>query len=268
MDFISNFIKGIAIGIGAIVPGVSGGALALIFGIFERLTFAIANITKDFKKNVIFFFPIGLGGIVGVLVFSRVMNYLLNNYEVEVKYLLIGLIIGTFPLVIKEANRHGFKIKYLIPFVITLVTTVLFAILENQVINVIPEGNPGLIQLMVYGAIMGFGTIVPGISASFILMYIGAYQILLDAISTINITVLIPTGMGFGLSIILFANIVALLLKKAYGYTYYAILGFVIASIIPVFPGIAFSYKHLISLLLLVGGFYLSFYLIKYSNDR
>ena len=109
MNFLSSFIKGMLIGIGAIAPGVSGGAIAVIFGIYERITDAIAGVFKNFRNNVIFFFPIALGGGVGVLAFSRIMDYLFLNYDVQVKYLFIGLMIGTLPAVFKQANRKGFR---------------------------------------------------------------------------------------------------------------------------------------------------------------
>ena len=81
-------------------------------------------------------------------------------------------------------------------------------ILEKSVIDVIPEANPSLLALVTYGVIIGFGTIVPGVSSSFILMYIGAYEILLDGIVGLDFMVLIPVGLGFGLSILLFAKII------------------------------------------------------------
>jgi len=102
---------------------------------------------------------------------------------------------------------------------------------------------------------------VPGISASFILMYLGAYEILLEAIASVNLFMLIPAGLGFVLSIMIFAKGISLLFHKAYSYTYYAILGFVIGSIIPIYPGIDFSLKYFISVLLFAVGLSSSYYL-------
>lgn len=251
---------------GAVAPGVSGGSLAVIFGLYEKITDAIADIFKDFKKNAVFFFPIALGGGVGVLAFSKVIDYLFQYFNVQVKYLFIGLMIGTLPTVFKEANRKGFRKLYMLPCIIALGMTLLAIVLENSGIDVIPEANPGIIQLAIYGAIIGIGTIVPGISASFVLMYLGAYQIVLQGIANIDIAVLIPVGAGFAVSIVMFAKLISRLFKKAYGYTYYAVLGFVIGSIIAIFPGIAFDVRHLISVLLLAAGFCVSYSLSKYSK--
>lgn len=265
MNFLSGFIKGLLIGIGAVAPGVSGGTLAVIFGLYEKITDFIADIFKDFKKNALFFFPILLGSGVGVLTFSRIMKFLFQYYDVQVKYLFIGLMIGTLPSVFKEANKKGFKKAYIVPCIIAFSVTLLAIILENSGINIIPEASPGILQFAAYGAIIGIGTIVPGISASFVLMYLGAYQIVLEGLANIDLTVLIPVGTGLIVSIILLSRLIRRLFRRYYGYTYYAVLGFVIGSIIAIFPGIAFDFKYLVGMLLFFIGLYLSFTLSKYS---
>ena len=267
MSFLSGFLKGLLIGIGGVAPGVSGGALAVLFGLYERMTDAIGNIFKDFRENIVFFFPVALGGCVGVLGFSRIMQYLFRHYDVQVKYLFIGLMIGTLPTVFKQANKKGFKKKYILSCITAFGITIFAMVLERVGINIIPDASPGILQLAFYGAIIGIGTIVPGISASIVLMYIGAYQTVLDGLANIDLAILIPVGTGLAISIILFAKLISLLFKKAYGYTYYAVLGFVIGSIIAIFPGIAFDFKYIISILLFVIGFYLSFSLSKYSKS-
>jgi putative membrane protein len=267
MDFISGFLKGLLIGIGGVAPGVSGGAIAVIFGLYEKITDAIADVFKDFKKNAIFFFPIVLGGGVGVFGFSKIMQYLFQYYEIQVKYLFIGLMIGTLPVVFKEANKKGFRKIYIIPCIIAFGITILTIVLEKAGFNIIPEASPGILQLVFYGAVIGIGTIVPGISASFVLMYFGAYRIVLEGLADIKIAILIPVGAGFVISIILFAKLISLLFKRAYGYTYYAVLGFVIGSIIAIFPGIAFTSEYLTSILLFIIGYFVSFSLSRYSKD-
>lgn len=268
MKFLSYFIKGLLIGIGAVAPGVSGGTIAVIFGLYERITDAIANVFKSFKEDFMFFLPIGLGGGVGVLAFSNVMKYLFLHYDVQVKYLFIGLMVGTLPAVLKQANKKGFRRIYILPCIVALGVTLFSIYLDNRGINVIPEANPSILSFVGYGAVIGIGTIVPGISASFVLMYLGAYQLLLEGLSSIDLSVLIPVGAGFGLSIIAFAKLVSFMFRRFYGYTYYTVLGFVIGSIIAIFPGIAMDMKHMVSILLLVSGFYLSLVLSGKMKDE
>ena len=166
-----------------------------------------------------------------------------------------SLMLGTLPYVFKEANKKGFKRTYILPCIIAFSITLLFMILENSIIDIIPESSPSLIALIIYGAIIGFGTIVPGVSSSFILMYIGAYEMLLDGIVSMDLMVIIPVGVGFGLSILLFANIINFLFKKAYGYTYYTILGFVMGSIISIAPPLDISMEFLFGFFIsIIGG--------------
>jgi putative membrane protein len=213
MDYMSGFLKGLVLGAAAIAPGVSGGALAVIFGLYDKITYFIAHFTKDFKENLLYFLPLGIGGVVGVLLFSRIIEYLFNYYEIEVKYAFIGLMLGTMPLVVRQANKKGYKHKYLIPFIITLCITLIAAYFENHEINVIMDAGNAPVNLIVYGAIIGFGTIIPGVSASIILMFAGAYEIVIGAISNIQIVMLFYLGIGFVLSVLLLAKIVSMLLK-------------------------------------------------------
>lgn len=267
MNFLLDFVKGLVIGIGGIAPGVSGGTLAVIFGIYEKITDAIANIWVDFKGKVKYFLPIGLGAAVGFLGFSRIMSFLFQNNEIEVKYLFIGLMAGSLPSVFRQANSKGFKKRFLIPLVLTLSLTILLTILENQAVNIVPEGSePGFMLLAVCGAILGFGTMAPGVSASFILMYLGTYQTLLDGIANIRLPVLVPAGIGFAVSIILFAKLINYLFKKAYGYTYYAVLGFALGSIYSIYPGFAFTSRYIICIILFAAGLTLSLWLSKFEK--
>jgi len=267
MNFLSDFFKGLFIGMGAIAPGVSGGTLAVIFGIYEKITEAVANIFINFKEKVVFFFPLALGSGVGIIAFGKIMNYLFENYNTEVRYLFIGLMVGTFPTLFKQSNKYGFRKTYYYPFIIALGLTLLFTELGNSAVDIDPAAIPGTLDLIIYGVIIGFGTIVPGISASIILMYLGAYQPLLEAIANIDLAMLIPTGLGFILSIIIFAKLINLLFKKFYGYTYYAVLGFVVGSIVPIFPGIALDLEYLVSIMLFVVGLSLSCYLSKFEKN-
>lgn len=268
---ISDFLKGLVIGMGAIAPGISGGTIAVILGVYEKITDAIANIIdilKHFRKKVWDYLPLGLGGIAGVLGFSRIINFLFDHYGLEVKYLFIGLMAGTFPSLQKQAARHGFRCRYLIPFALALAATVVFSILDNSGVNAAAGSRPGTLLLMLYGAIIGFGTIIPGISASFILMYLGAYQALMEGVSNLDVFILLPVGIGFILSIVGFAKLISLLFRKAYGYTYYAVFGFTIGSVLSIFPGIGLSWTYLLCMLLLVLGFVSSYLLSKMEKIK
>jgi putative membrane protein len=196
--FMSAYIRELVANTGFEVVNAREYRLALDEGVhFSGKSDLTDSFFKNAKKNFHFFLPVGLGGIVGVLALSRFIKYLLENYGVELKYLFLGLIIGTLPSVFKQANKQGYKLIYFVPFITTFLATILFTVLENQAAHSIQIEEPGMIQLIVHGAIIGFGTIAPGVSASLILMYIGAYEGLMEAISNVDLAVLIPVSMGF-----------------------------------------------------------------------
>ena len=107
IDWILRFLKGALIGTGFILPGVSGGALAAVFGLYERIISFIAHITRDFLKNVLFFIPVGLGTLLGMFLLARPLSFFLEHYETQVLWGFIGCIIGTLPALWKEAGKKG-----------------------------------------------------------------------------------------------------------------------------------------------------------------
>lgn len=268
MNFLTGFLKGLAMGAGAIAPGVSGGALAVIFGLYDKITNFIANITRDFKRNLKFFIPIGIGGVTGVLLFSRIIEFLFISYETEVKYAFVGLMLGTLPSVVAEANKKGFRKKYLMFFMISLILTLWITYIENNSVNIIKDVGTSPVHLIIYGSIIGFGTIIPGISASIILMYMGSYEIVIRAISNLQLLLIFYLGIGFVLSVILFAKLITLLFEKSYGMTYYIILGLVVGSITSIFPGFEISFYYLMNLLLLLSCCFFSYLISRYAGGK
>ena len=113
-----NFFKGIIVGIGGIAPGLSGSVLLVIFGLYQKTINAIGTLFKNFKKNIMFLVPLFLGFGVGVLLFSKVVDFLLNTFEMQTRFAFLGLVIGTIPLFYKEVKKEGFSKKYYILIVI------------------------------------------------------------------------------------------------------------------------------------------------------
>ncbi|NLX61540.1 MAG: DUF368 domain-containing protein [Tissierellia bacterium] len=263
----SNFLKGLTIGAAAIAPGVSGGALAVILGIYEKITYAIGNIFKNFKKNLIYLAPYGFGALCGVLIFSNIFKYLFKHYNVEVRYLFIGLMLGTFPSLFKRANKKGFRKSYIALFILTFSITFLFAFMENRLINIIPDGQPSILELIICGLVVGFGTIIPGVSSSVILIYLGYYEIVLEALASLNIPMLIPIGLGFIICFLLLSKLISMLFERVYGLTYYGILGFVLGSIVPIFPGFQFSLRYIVGLIIMIISIGSSYYLCKFERE-
>ena len=116
-----NFFKGIIAGIGGIAPGLSGSVLLVILGLYQNTITAIGTLFKDFKKNILFLIPLFCGFGIGIIIFSKVIDFLLGNFEMYTRFAFLGLVLGTIPLFYKEVKKEGFNKKYYIPIVLSAI---------------------------------------------------------------------------------------------------------------------------------------------------
>ena len=254
-----NIIKGIFIGAGAIVPGLSSGVLCVIFGIYEKLLYAVLNFFKDIKQNIKFLFPIALGVGIGVLLFSNGLNYALYAFPIQTKSIFIGLILGTIPSLIKEVNeKESFRPQNVVYLLIALAIGIVTVILENQmtIISNVEEINS--FYLILCGVIMSLGIIVPGVSSTIILMLLGVYSIYLQSVANLYLPVLIPMGIGLVLGSIVVMKVTKILLEKQYAKTFYSIIGFTIGSILVLVPQGMNTLEMILSILCILLGIYIS----------
>lgn len=238
-------IKGFIFGIANIIPGVSGGTLAITLGIYEELISTISHLFSNLKKNLSFIIPIGIGAIISILTMSKLINYSLEKFPIPTTLFFIGLIVGGIPLIYKKVEKSKFEISNISAFLITFLFIIILTFFKSGVGEVnLSSLNPGLILLIfIIGVIAAATMVIPGISGSFVLMLLGFYKPILNTISNItdfsilghNMMVLIPFGIGIVIGIILIAKLIEYLLKKHEIITYHAILGFIISSVISLF---------------------------------
>ena len=208
MKFIIDFGKGVLIGAGCILPGISSGVLCVIFGIYEKLLDSLLNFFKDLRKNFTFLFPIVLGAVVGIIIFSKLLKFLLYKYQLQTKSVFIGLILGGVILLFKEINKKDkLNIANISCFLIALVIGISMVLLEHK-INIQNIQNVGYIYLILCGFLMSIGVVVPGVSNTIILMLLGVYSLYLTSVSNIYLPVLIPMGIGLVLGSIIFMKII------------------------------------------------------------
>lgn len=259
MNGFLNIIKGIFIGAGAIVPGVSSGVLCVIFGIYEKLLDAVLNFFKDIKQNIKFLFPIALGVGIGVLLFSNILNYLLYEFPIQTKSIFIGLIIGTIPSLIKEVNeKETFKPQNVIYLLIALAIGIITVVLENRMHITTNLDNISIMYLVMCGAIMSVGIVVPGVSSTIILMLLGVYSVYLQSVANLYLPVLIPLGIGLVLGSIIVMKLTKKLLEKYYAQTFYSIIGFTIGSIFVLLPQGMTLLEIILCVLCIILGVYIS----------
>ncbi len=247
-DKLILMIKGFILGIANIIPGVSGGTLAITLGIYEELINTISHIFSNLKKNLAFIIPIGVGGVLSILLLSKLLNYTLENYPVPTTLFFVGLIVGGVPLIYKRVANEKKSKGNIIAFIITFLLIIFLTFTKNGLGDVsLNEINIGMtFILFLVGVITAATMVVPGISGSFVLMLLGFYKPILNTVSSItnlellsnNMSILIPFGIGVLIGIILIAKLIEFLLKKYEIITYYAILGFIISSILVLIIGV------------------------------
>lgn len=266
-----TILTGFLVGIGCIAPGISGGAIAVVFGLYSKITDAIAHFYKNFLQKMKFLVPLGIGGVAGILLFGKLIGWLFDHYEIQTSFLFIGLMAGTLPSVLHTANRDGFKLWYLLPMLGGIALTLTLGLLEG----VSYEGGDaglGFPVLLLAGAVIGFGTIVPGVSSSFILMSAGLYQPLLNVLNTMDIPRLLPVALGFGVFVLLFAKLVDWLYRKAYGLISYIVFGLLIGSIppvaVPVWPSLGLNKVTWVSVALACFGAVLTWGLLRLRTGK
>lgn len=234
MDWLLRFIKGMLIGTGAILPGVSGGALAAVFGLYERLISFLAHLKQDFKKNLLFFIPVGLGGVAGIFLLSIALSYFLENYEVQIVWFFIGAIIGIIPALIKQAGKKGRRPKHIMIAAATGIIMLAVLFLAEQYISGSVPLN--FFTWIMAGVIFGLGMIVPGLSPSNFLVYLNMYKPMTDGIKNLDFAVIIPLAVGGLLIVLTLSKLFDYIFTKAYAGMHHIILGVVFASTVMIIP--------------------------------
>lgn len=257
MHLVKTFIFGIIIGIANIIPGVSGGTMAVILNIYDKILLALSK--ENIQKNLKFLLALGAGTLSGILLFSNAITFLFENYFMATNFCFIGLVLGSVPMVFQKARFEKIHRKNWIVFL-----TALLFMIGLAIIKMMPDAADGLftaeelpllpqmVWLFTSAIISTIGMILPGISGSFIMLLLGVYAMTLKAITEFNLMILIPVAAGVGLGGILGVKIVKNLILQHPQAMYLGILGLMTGSLFIIFPGFALDREGMVSLLGLV----------------
>ena len=237
-DFLLKVLQGTLIGLGAVLPGISGGVLCVIFGVYTIIMEFLADPFHKLKSHFPKLLPIGIGGIIGFLGIAKLLGFLLERYENPSVCLFIGLIAGMLPSLYQEAGEQGRNKKSYVALIVAML--LVFALLVGlKVLQV--EITPNFIWYIFCGACLALSVIAPGMSFSTTLMPLGLYEPFVAGIGDLDFSVLIPGGIGALVTVILFAKAVDMLFKKHYSVAFHAIVGVVIAATVMIIPFQSFT---------------------------
>lgn len=242
IEYLRYFLCGLVFGTANVIPGVSGGTMLVVFGVFDRLTEAISGIKKIFQ-NFWFLFTFALGAGGGIILSSFVISSLFQSFGVQTNMFFIGLILGGVPLIYKfGTEEQKVKPSCIVPFVIAMAVVIGLTVLEKMnVFKLAPDVVTGFdlvisLKLVVCAAIAAVTMIIPGISGSFVMMLLGVYETIIGAIKDMNFFVIIPFAIGAVIGIIGGAKLISMLIRKNKLMVYSALMGLVIGSVYAILP--------------------------------
>ncbi|GAB2473679.1 DUF368 domain-containing protein [Xylanimonas ulmi] len=229
MDWFIRLVKGIVISLGFILPGVSGGVLAAILGIYERMLRFLAHLTRDFKANLLYFLPVAIGGVLGLVLLSRPLEYLLERWQVVVLWGFAGAILGTLPSLARESvARTRRDLVDVVWLAATFVVALVVLYLLPAVAGTVPANFAGFVLA---GALIALGVLVPGLSPSNLLLILGLFSPMLQGFRDRDLLgTFLPIAIGGMAAILAFSKLMERLIDRHHSRVYHFIIGLVLAS--------------------------------------
>lgn len=242
IQYLKFFLSGLAFGIANVIPGVSGGTMLVVFGIYDKLTESISGIKAIFK-NILFLITFGLGAGGGIVLSALVITKLFAAFGLQTNMYFIGLILGSIPLIYKAGTEKS-KVRPLciVPFLLSMGAVIALSVMERMdLVSVVPDTVSGFnllfsVKLFLCALLAAVTMIIPGVSGSFIMMLLGVYETVIGAITELNFYVLIPFALGAVIGIIGGAKLISTLIQKYQLWVYSAIMGLVIGSVYAILP--------------------------------
>lgn len=256
-NYVIEALKALFTGASMLIPGVSGGTMALVLGFYDKLLKAISNVFKNFFKSVgtLLFYVIFVGG--GFVLFSGAMSWLTENFRLPVYSFFVGAVLGGLPSVFKRGGSGKKTILSGLPFLIAGVAIVIL-------LSLIPEGNAvsasNIPMLILAGIMIAIALVMPGISFSHMLLVFGIYETVLNAIKSLDILYLLPIGIASVIGVLLLAKLLDFCMEKYPAQSFYCCAGFALASSVDiwrkgVFPEFAGPLTYLWFILAGAAGF-------------
>ena len=257
-----RFWKGIIVGLGGVAPGLSGSVLLIIFGLYQKTLNALAGIVAHFRRNLRFLLPLVSGMFLGVLLFSKLIDYLLAFHEVPTRFCFLGLILGTLPMVWREVRKEGFSHYH---YAIIAVSALLGAVFFHQNAGSFPQiTDPTLLQCIALGIAVAATAIIPGVDPAVFLSTLGFYEMYVGVLAGLNFHILLPMVIGLGFGAVGISFIMSVLFRRFYTGSYCVIFGIFLTMIPNMLTPrcvLSWDWGSSLSVIVLVLGFLLSYYL-------
>ena len=264
-----NFLKGIVVGIGGVSPGLSGSVLLIIFGLYRQTLEYLGTVLKDFKRKIRFLLPLLLGMAVGVLLFSNVIDFCLERFEMPTRFCFLGLILGTLPMVFREVRKEGMRPWHYA--LILLVAVGGFFLLTAEDAGFPQLRELSLWQSVLLGVAVAATVIIPGVEPAVLLSTLGLYEVYVDSLANVDLGVLLPMALGLAAGAVAISFVMSRLFARFYTASYSVIFGIFLAMIPNMLDEscvLGWDSRSLWALVLMVLGFGVSFWLGDLENNN
>ena len=272
---IKLILKGMVMGVANIIPGVSGGTMAVSMGIYDKFIHCLTHLFKEFKESMKFLIPLFIGIGIALVGLSFIIEPAFEHFPLQTSCLFIGLIVGGLPAICKKVKGKGVKVSYIIPFLIFFAIVVGMAVLGEHEGNAadLSFGLWSVIKLFLVGIIASATMVIPGVSGSMMLLLLGYYNPIISSIKNFvtalvsfdvqgilqGCGVLVPAGLGIVVGIFAIAKLIEVIFEKFPTQAYWAIIGLIVASPIAVLLSVGIStvtiWSVLVSIVTFVVGF-------------
>ena len=261
LRWLRDLLCGLLIGAGAILPGVSGGVLAVVFDIYRPMMEVLTSPRTAIPKYWIWFPPIAVGWAAGFLGFAKGIAAAIRLSDTITTWLFVGLIVGTLPSLFREAGKEGRGMRAWLSLLLCAAAVFSGLFYVSRIANV--SVTPNFWWYNFCGALWGMSVVIPGMTSSSVLMALGLYQPLLEGLASLDFFVLSASIPGLVLTVLLLARLVNWFFRRYYAVAFHGILGIVLASTVVIIPTQYAQGEALWSALCCVGGFLLAFLLAK-----
>ena len=260
--WLRDLLCGVLIGAGAILPGVSGGVLAVVFDIYRPFMEVLTHPREAIPKYWRWFLPIGLGCAIGFLGFAKGIAAAIDVSSTVTTWLFIGLIVGTVPSLFREAGKEGRSIGSWVSMAVCAGAIFFSLFYVGKVICVTVEPNFWWYNFC--GALWGMSLVIPGLTSSSVMMALGLYQPMLEGLAELNVRVLASCLPGMVLTILLLARLVSWFFRKHYSIAFHGIFGIVLASTLVIIPtSYVGAWEIVLSAVCCIGGFLLAYFMAR-----
>ena len=260
--WLRDLLCGVLIGAGAILPGVSGGVLAVVFDIYRPFMEVLTHPREAIPKYWRWFLPIGLGCAIGFLGFAKGIAAAIDVSSTVTTWLFIGLIVGTVPSLFREAGKEGRSIGSWVRMALGAGAIFFSLFYVGKVICVTVEPNFWWYNFC--GALWGMSLVIPGLTSSSVMMALGLYQPMLEGLARLDFLVLSACLPGMVLTILLLARLVSWFFRKHYSIAFHGIFGIVLASTLVIIPtSYVGAWEIVLSAVCCIGGFLLAYFMAR-----